>query len=257
MTFRGAVVVIALTGFSGAAIAADSDYPYGPPPSGSALYATSALAGDASIIFGGVTDDFGDFTYGQVAGRVNIPMNNSWNFQPDVYYNHDSDSFTDFGGVAHFYKQMPDKAVGFYVAGRSMSGGGDDASAVAVGVEAQTYAHPNSIIGGRVHYASANNLPNWFQGEAWWSHYYTPNRKVTGKLEAWVQSDDIVGGEAFLTLTQRLEGTQLSAFIEGVAGAADGVSWLEANAGLTWNFDAPGTTQYEHDMLVPFTENEI
>ena len=254
MAFRDAVVVITLAGLAGAANAADSDFPYGPPPSGSSLYATSALAGDATVIFGGVSDDFDNFTYGVVAARVNIPMQNSWNFEPDIYYSRDSDSFTDFGGVAHFYKRLPDRSVGFYVGTRGFDG---SLEVLAVGVEAETYAHPNSIIGGRVHYASTDWSFDWIQGEAWWDYFYTPNRKVTGKLEAWVQTDDILGGEASVVLTQRFEGTQVSGFLGGLAGASDGFSWLEASAGLTWNFDAPGTTQYEHDLMVPFSENEL
>lgn len=117
-----------------------------------------------------------DFTFFEVAGRVNIPLQNGWNFEPDVYYGADSDSDNYFGAVGHFYKRMADNAV---------------------------------------------------------------------------------GGEGTLALTRRFEGTQVSGFVAANAGSDDGFEWYEARAGLTWNFDPPGTTQYEHDMMVPFTQNSL
>lgn len=204
---------------------------------------------------GGEGGDGGNDTFIEFAGRANIPLQNGWNVEPDLYFGSYSDSDDYWGGVVHLYKRMANSAAGVFGGARSFSGG--DVDVWAVGVEAQTYSVPNSIVGARAHYADSDSGSDWIQGEFWWDYFITPNTKVTADFDAWIYTDDGVGGEGTLKLTRRFEGTKVSGFIAANAGSDDGFEWYEGSAGLTWNFDPPGTTQYQHDMLVPFTQNSL
>jgi hypothetical protein len=253
MMIRWALVATAVVGLGGAAYATESMTYGGLPAGGSPLYAPNPIAGDATVAIGAGSDTGYDYTFLHLAGRVNIPLHNGWNVEPDIQFNVDSDSNTYFSGVAHVYKRLPTAAMGFY-AGTIAYGG--DFEVLAFGVEAESYVHPNSIVGGRAHYASADWGGGWFQGEFWWDYFFTPNHKITTEVLAWAGTGgDDSGIEGTLTLTKRFDGTQISGFVAGDVGAeSDSDSWIAATVGLTWNFDLPGTTQYQHDMMVPFTE---
>jgi hypothetical protein len=236
--------------FGGAAYAADDIYyPESLPPSGHPLYGASSLAGDLTLVGGLWTGDSSGH-YVDAGGRVAIGLGSGWVFQPEVWVGTDSDTFSYIEGVAHFYRRTPTSAVGGFVGASSYTGGSD----WSVGIEAESYAHPNTIVGGRLWYGDGT-FGSWVEADGWWSYFFNPDLMLTAEGEAWLGSGGVdSGAEGSLTLTKRFPGTQLAGFLSGWIYHDVG-PWTVAGAevGLRWYFDPPGTTLYDAETkLVAF-----
>jgi hypothetical protein len=237
MQFRSIVAAAGLAvAACGTASAADSQFlpmqVYGSP-----------FVGDLTGILG-TSLNGGSDSWGSIGGRFAVPIHNGWTLAPEFFSEMEDDGYAFITAVAHFYRKTPTFAHGFFVGYSHDNDSGDD---VAVGIEGAWYTHPSSILSASG-FIAHDSYGGWVNVTGAWDYFFNPDTKLTllGSLEIYDGGTDPYGQ---IRLTHRFTGTQLSGFI--AAEATD--YWRGAFVGLTFNFDQPGTSQYMHDVMLPFS----
>lgn len=259
MLIKGALTGAAVVAFTGCAFAADvTYYPPTVPQSGSPLYAPTpmAVAGDLSLALGvfwlsgksGLTD-----TYMDVRGRLNLPLHNGWNLEPEFRLSHDFGDGTFTTGVLHFYKNLPNGAVGPFVALSGFSGGGP--TAVSVGGEVKTYL-PNADLTGQISWTGMGSGSGFLQIGGFVDYYLSPMSKLRGGIEVATGSGTTVAEASAQYLRRVYSGPNASGdlfaagFLDfGGGGPAAGA--FEVGGKL--NFGPPTQTVRQQDEQIQFT----
>ncbi len=262
MLTRSAIAAAALVALGGSAFAADiSQYPqqgtYSPPPAMSPVYSpASMVTADVSLAFGGwwyhdgLYRDSGTFL--DADGRLNVPLGNTWNLMPEVYVSADLKYSNDalFSGILHFYKNLPNTAIGPFIAVTANSGGGP--SVFTIGGEARMRAlGPNVALTGQASFNTVNGY-NFGQFGGLLDFYITPESKFTAALQVGAGSGQtVVEGSAMFT--HHLPNTRFNLFAAVQADSyGHNISQFAAKVGATVNFGQTIETIADQDNNRPF-----
>jgi hypothetical protein len=221
------------------------------PSSGGALYAPTSIVGDISAEFGGFSETGASGAFGDIYGRINIPMGNDWNFEAEALGFDSFSYFTEFAAVGHLYKDLPTAAVGAFAGFGTYSGSYSDWM---VGVEGQSYASGTGAIGAEVHVAGNNYSGHWAQATLFGAHFFNPDTDVYGKVGGWAGWDGAASGVfGGIGLQKRITGTPFSGYVEVDAQSdSSSTNQVSAKIGLTLNADPAGTTLLNHSLWVPW-----
>jgi hypothetical protein len=235
MLTRTAIATAAIVTFSGYAFATDATY-YPPqtsyvPPQTSPVYSPAPMVtADVSLAFGGwwynedCCDDSGAFL--DADGRVNIPLGNGWNLMPEARLSADlTNDYSLISGILHFYKNLPNAAIGPFVAVSGFTGG-----------------------------PTACTIDSYGFGQfgAFLDYYITPECKLTGGLQvASGSGESIVEGSA--KFTKHLANTHFNLFAAAYVDSYNGGgSEFSAEIGATANIGPIIQNLLQQDDSRPF-----
>ncbi len=261
MLTRTAIAVAAVATCAGHAFAADVDYypaqptTYAPPMTSPVYSQSSMVTGDVSLAFGGwwYNDGGSDSgTFLDADARVNLPVGNSWNLMPEAYLSADLkySGDTTISGILHFYKNLPNAAIGPFVAVTGNTAGGS--TLFTIGGEARTTAlGPNIALTGQASYNTVNSY-SFGQFGAFLDYYITPDCKITGAFQIAAGSGETyVEGSA--KVTKHLANSRFNLFAAAYVNSyGHGDSEFSAEIGATANFASIIETLVDQDNHRPF-----
>jgi len=251
MLTRTAIAIAAVVSFGGCALAQSTSYPMQNPIYGH----TPMITADASLAFGGWWYSEGSYhesgTFLDADGRVNIPLGNGWNLMPEAYLSADlTYDYALVSGILHLYKNLPNTAIGPFVAVSGFTDGGP--TAFTFGAEARTRAlGPNVALTGQ---ASVTTVDSFSFGQfgGFLDYYFTPECKFTGALQVASGSGETVF-EGSAKLTRHLANTRFNIFAAAYVDSYNyGGSEFSAEIGATANIGSIIENLFQQDDNRPF-----
>ena len=221
-------------------------YPAAPPASGSPLYSSSSIVGDAGLGAAWLSGPNAGAAAGNV--RVNVPWASGWNEEVETAGVLEFKGVSAGGVFTHTYYKTSGWAAGAEVGVADLNGQG----LVPVGVEGVVFL-PSAMISGQAIYnpsISKFGFPSFWTASIEGSYYFEPNTKLSGAI-FWSNikflSSEIWIGQ--VSLEHRWAGTPFSTFLTALVPNHN--VWA-FGGGVRVFFDQPNATLHSHDYDVPF-----